>query len=423
MKSVRPFSGIPDPQQAQKKGRPPFCQDMGKVFWFCLWTRRAGISLLTGWWVVFPIHVVLGSHGSHETHSEERHMESLGEGYSIPGAPFKIYLSKRHVTPKEESLTEAQEAAVIQTLLDAFTSMTQYRKQYQRYDEALTKNVLQKVIIEPRVFNREGKEFSFLVARTKEPGKVNLLISASALNEKGYINQPEALTPALAREFQWVVIKSDTKPKRKMAFPKRDLKNARIKTNKEIRDMTEDEREQVLQDLFQTYLTTVDDYRSLDGQPGYEVGGTKLMPPAQRDSTTKLYDIRVRHALQLIVRDRHFQQHTPKAVTSLLNGKIWNVSFAKIDERDWATRTRVLPKEKSVTVGNNRRTVQPAKILVNLHRKAAPEDPFYSVAEGLPMGALSPDQLARVIALEIQQNITDKSMRGHVAQDELTAPK
>jgi hypothetical protein len=39
------------------------------------------------------------------------------------------------------------------------------------------------------------------------------------------------------------------------------------------------------------------------------------------------------------------------------------------------------------------------------------------------MGALSADQLARVIALEIQQNIVEKSMTGHVAQDERTAPK
>ena len=33
--------------------------------------------------------------------------------------------------------------------------------------------------------------------------------------------------------------------------------------------------------------------------------------------------------------------HTPKAVRSLLNGTIWNVAFVKIDQRDWATRTRV----------------------------------------------------------------------------------
>jgi hypothetical protein len=195
-----------------------------------------------------------------------------------------------------------------------------------------------------------------------------------------------------------------------------------IKTNREIREMSADQREQVLQELFQTYLTTVDDFKSLDGQPAYEIGSTTRMPPAQLDSTTKLYDLRVRNALQLIVRDSYFQEHTPKAVRSLLNGKICNVSFTKIDERDWATRTRVLPKDKSVIVGKHNRTIQPAKILVNIHRTAAPDDPFYSLVNGLPMGALSTNQLARVIALEIQNNITDKSMRGHVAQDEITAP-
>jgi hypothetical protein len=41
----------------------------------------------------------------------------------------------------------------------------------------------------------------------------------------------------------------------------------------------------------------------------------------------------------------------------------------------------------------------------------------------LPMGALSADQLARVIASEIQSNIAEKSQSGHVAQDALTAPK
>ena len=34
------------------------------------------------------------------------------------------------------------------------------------------------------------------------------------------------------------------------------------------------------------------------------------------------------------------------------------------------------------------------------------------------MGALSAEQLARVIAEEIQSQITEKSLRGHVAQDD-----
>ena len=229
--------------------------------------------------------------------------------------------------------------------------------------------------------------------------------------------------PVLAREFQWVVSKADTSSRRKTVFVQRDLKHAPIKANKDIREMSGDEREQVLQELFSTYLKTEDDYQSLKSQPFYKVGSATLIQPTQPDSTTKLYDIRVREALQLIVRDPYFQEHTPKAVRSLLNGKIWNVSFVKIEERDWATRTRVLPKDKAVTAGGQAKTIQPAKILVNVHRKAAPEDPFYSETNGLPMGALSSDQLARVIAWEIQNNIIDKSMRGHVAQDEITAPK
>ena len=39
------------------------------------------------------------------------------------------------------------------------------------------------------------------------------------------------------------------------------------------------------------------------------------------------------------------------------------------------------------------------------------------------MSALSTHQLALVIAMEIQQNIVEKSQAGHVAQDAMTAPK
>ena len=60
---------------------------------------------------------------------------------------------------------------------------------------------------------------------------------------------------------------------------------------------------------------------------------------------------------------------------------------------------------------------------MNYHRTVEPEDPFYAETNGLPMGALSAHQLARVIAWEIQNQITEKSMRGHVAQDEESAPE
>jgi len=123
------------------------------------------------------------------------------------------------------------------------------------------------------------------------------------------------------------------------------------------------------------------------------------------------------------VRVPYYWQHTRKAVRSLLNGTIWTVAFVKIDQRDWATRTRVVPKAHAVVVGERHQSIQPATILVNTYRTAMPDDSFYSKTKGLPMGALAPDQLAYVIAWEIQNNITEKAMRGHVSQDALTAPQ
>ena len=82
--------------------------------------------------------------------------------------------------------------------------------------------------------NREGKEFLLLVARTSLPNQVNLLISASALEEQGYLHHPEQLVPVLAREFQWVVSKADTTPKRQTKVVHDDLKAVPIKTNQEI---------------------------------------------------------------------------------------------------------------------------------------------------------------------------------------------
>lgn len=73
-------------------------------------------------------------------------------------------------------------------------------------------------------------------------------------------------------------------------------------------------------------------------------------------------------------------------------------------------------------MGKTGQIIQPAKILLNVYRTAVPDDPFYAETDGLPMGALSADQLARVIAWEIQKNIVEKSTRGHVAEDEITAP-
>ncbi|HZN44434.1 MAG TPA: hypothetical protein VFB56_03850 [Nitrospiraceae bacterium] len=367
--------------------------------------------------------LAIASHQGHEHTVGAGTHERTGTGYPVPGVSFQVFLDQGEKAAEGGGLDQTQADAAVQTVIDAFTFMLQHRTDYPRFDESVKKDLLQHIIIEPHVVNQDGKEFAFLVARTKDPGRVNLLISASSLKDKGYLGHSDKLVSVLAREFQWVVSKADTAPKSKATSAERDLKHAPIRTDHEILALSGDERAQVIQRLFDTYLRTVDDQKSLEGQPFYDVGTTALAPPAQPDSATKLYDIRVREALQRIVRDPYFVEHTPKAVRSLLNGKIWNVSFVKIDQRDWATRTRVTPEDKAVSVGQRDHTIQPANILVNTYRTAAPDDPFYADTKGLPMGALSADELARVIALEIQHNIIEKSMRGHVAQDELTAPR
>jgi hypothetical protein len=381
----------------------------------------------------FPVLVIAGlaflvppanaSHQGHDGHAGEDSHEPIGSGYPIPGASFRVFLDPGQDTAEDRRLNQAQADAAVQTVIDAFNFMMQHRTDYPRFEESLKKNALQHVIIEPKVVNQDGKEFPFLVTRTKDPGRVKLLISASSLKDKGYLGHPEQLVPVLAREFQWVVSKADTASKSKTVSVERDLKHAPIRTDNDIREMSGEERARLLQHLFDTYLKTFDEQKSLEGQPFYEVGMTTLVPPTHQDSTIKLYDIRVREALQKIVREPYFAEYTPKAVRNLLNGKIWNVSFVKIDQRDWATRTRVLPEDKSVVIGERDYTIQPANILLNTYRMAAPDDPFYRDTKGLPMGALSADQLALVIALEIEQNIIEKSMKGHVAQDAMTAPK
>jgi len=393
----------------------------GVEFYAGSWIRFAILPGLMAGWLALLAPLASASHQGHAAHQGEETHKTTGQGYEIAGASFRVFLSIDGAGGGETARTQAD--ASVQTVRDAFAILMQHRTDYPRFDEAMKKNALQAVIIEPHVLNQDGKAFPFLVARTKDPGRVTLLISASSLSEQGYVHHPERLAPVLAREFQWVVSKADTTPKAKILSVERYLERAPVRTNQQIQAMSGKERERLLQRLFESYLRTVDDLKSLDDQAYYEVGGTALIPPTHPDSTTKLYDIRVREALQRIVREPYFEEHTPKAVRSLLNGKIWNVAFVKIDQRDWATRSRVLPEEKAVLVGAGRNKIQPASILVNIYREASPDDPFYPDTKGLPMGALSPDQLARVIAWEIERNITEKSMRGHVAQDELTAPK
>lgn len=346
-----------------------------------------------------------------------------GLGHEIPGLSFRVFVARETEGVGAGNLDEPQSDAVLQTVIRTLSYLNQHRQDYPRFDDAVNKGMLDRVIIEPSVRNHEGKTFAFLVVRTVDPGRVRLLISASSMKEKGYIGQAKQFASVLAGEFQWVISKAETGHKPKAVSSQRDLRHTDIRTDRDIRSLSSEERVRVLQQLFETYLRTVDDQRSLEGQSYYEVGGTALLQPSQPDSATKFYDLRVREALLKIVRDPFFLNYLPLAVTNLLNGNIWNVAFVKIDQRDWATRTRVLSAEKAVLVGDPGKLIQPAAILINLHRTAVPDDPFYSETRPLPMGALSSDQLAFVIAKEIQHNLVEKSQTGHVTQDALTAPE
>ncbi len=374
-------------------------------------------------WLFWVSPIALANHrgGDSHGHTEVSDVDEFA-GYTIPGALFQVYWKNDEGSAENGPFGEKQREETIQTIVDAFDIMVKDRSQFKRFDESLTKGVLQNVTIEPRVLNREGKEFMFLVARTKQKGKVRLLINASMLQEQGLITYPEQVVPLLAREFQWVISKADTSKRRRAKPQARDLEHAPIQTTKVIRGLSAGERATGLEQLFDGYLTTVDAFNSLKGQPYYEVGSQTALAAAQTNSTTHFYDIRVREALQHIIRDAELLQNTPKAVRNLLNGKIWNVAFVHIDSRDWATRTRVLPQDKAVKVGEKEKLIQAAKVLINLHRKAIPDDPYYALTNDLPMGALSTSQLAQVIALEIEHQIIEKSMRGHVAADEQSAP-
>jgi hypothetical protein len=366
------------------------------------------------------------AHAAEEGHRGEAGVEFhhlSGLGHEIPGLSFRVFVDRGTEGVATEAPDETRPNAALQTVIDTFSYLDQHRHDYPRFDEAVSKGMLERVIIQSRVRNHEGKSFPFLVVRTVDPGRVRLLISASSMREGRYLGAIDRFAPVLAREFQWVVSKAETGHKSKMISVQRDLRHAQIRTDEDIRSLSGEERVRLLQQLFETYLRTVDDLRSLEGQSYYEVGSTVLVRPSQLDSATKFYDLRVREALQRIVKETVFLERTPLAVISLLNGAIWNVAFVTIEQRDWATRTRVLPADKAVLVGEPGRVIQPAAILVNLHRTAAPDDIFYPDTKQLPMGALSADQLALVIAKEIHQNIVEKSQTGHIAQDALSAPK
>ena len=189
------------------------------------------------------------SHSGHEDLDVQRY-QPPGPGHAIPGVPFRVYVDQSKESSHGHGFDETHRRATLETVVEAFGLLVQQRADYPRFDEALKKGTVQHVIIEPTVINRDGKAFPFLVARTKDPGRVNLLISASFLEEKGYLSHPDKLAPVLAREFQWVVSKADTAPKPKLMAAERDLAHAPVRMDKEILEMSGGERAQLLQQLF-----------------------------------------------------------------------------------------------------------------------------------------------------------------------------
>jgi hypothetical protein len=148
------------------------------------------------------------SHDAGERHPVDVQEEAAESGRAVPGAGFQVVFRRGTGGPGDE-----HDETAVRTVVDALAFLVQHRKEYPRVDESLAKGALQAVIIEPTVVNDEGTEFAFLVARTPQPGRVKLLISAASLRAQGWLGRPDALVPPLAREFQWVASKADTAPK------------------------------------------------------------------------------------------------------------------------------------------------------------------------------------------------------------------
>ena len=192
------------------------------------------------------VPAVHANHQGHVSHPDGEAHITVGAGYSIPGASFQIFMGPGNDAAEETGLTQADRSAAVETVREAFAVLVQHRTDYPRFDESLKKEALARVVIETTVVNDEGKVFPFLFARTAQPGRVTLLISASSLKENGYLHHPDTLAPVLAREFQWVASKADTAPKPKMVAGERALKAAPIRPDQDIAALPGEERVRIL---------------------------------------------------------------------------------------------------------------------------------------------------------------------------------
>jgi hypothetical protein len=262
-------------------------------------------------------------------HNGEKHKHAVPEtqsyehSFRVENATFNILIRS------------GNDLDVAHTVLDAVESMIEKRFEHPRFNEALEKSALQSIVIEPKVMNTEGQDFLILVVRTQKPGRVNLLVSSSQLRQRNLLDKPEELIPILAKEFSWVVSKADTAAKPKTVTTERDLQNANVLNDQDILKMSGEARVKALRSLFDSYLRTVDEQKSLENQSYYEEGSDTLHEPSNKESTVKFYDIRIRQALEKIVSDAEFLKKYPRAVQSLLNGKIWNIAFVRQSRKGW----------------------------------------------------------------------------------------
>ncbi|MCA9419759.1 MAG: hypothetical protein KC592_02000, partial [Nitrospira sp.] len=131
------------------------------------WVSSFGGVILGLLWMGAVVPLAMGSHkGSEEHHVVSDSGTEQSVGHAIAGATFQIYLSEGAGADEQGRREQARVDDALQTVIGAFNHMMAHRTDYVRFDEALSKGALQKVIIEPKVANREGKEFLLLVART-----------------------------------------------------------------------------------------------------------------------------------------------------------------------------------------------------------------------------------------------------------------
>src|SRR5690606_24532924 len=117
--------------------------------------RRSRVSSIGGvilglLWMGAVVPLAMGSHkGSEDHHVVSETGTEKSVGHAIAGAPFQIYLSEGVGMDEQGSQEQGRVDDALQTVIGAFNYMMEHRTDYARFQEALAKKALQKVIIEP----------------------------------------------------------------------------------------------------------------------------------------------------------------------------------------------------------------------------------------------------------------------------------